>query len=325
MSMTEVSMTPDRKRAFTLTELLIVIGLLVLMLVLALPAVNFITGARSTESATNVIGALLGSARSQAIAQQSNVGVLFFWDRTKEQTVGGLCATAQIWDPTASYVDGDVVQFGVDASGNPAYYICLTPLAGGTNPSSNTSFWKNCASYKPNMPLLLDGFELQTLPKGVGLQGVVIGNQSLDSTLGVGAYDRYVSTACIMFDGEGRLTFTQYGIYAGENVGTTGGTVVFSRLQPLLNSQRNIANMGLTEAAIALYDRAIFHDQGNTSDPVPENDYIAGDYNTPTHTSPNPNQFATDAPNEPNEEFWIDNNSTFLLVNRYNGTLLKSE
>ncbi len=163
----------ETKKAFTLTELLIVIGLLVLMMVLALPAVNFITGSRSTESATNVVGALLGTARAQAIAKQDKVGVLFFWDRTKEQTSAAICAKAQPWDATSSYVYGDVVEY---PAGNNIYYICRSQsgVAGGKNPPAEitadgaNAFWKSCANYQSSMPVFLEGFDLQPLPKGVG-------------------------------------------------------------------------------------------------------------------------------------------------------------
>jgi len=320
-----------------------VIGLLVLMLVLALPAMNFITGARSTESATNVIGAILGTARAQAIARQSNVGVIFFWDRTKEQTVAGLCTTAQPWDSTVSYVGyvpgttgGDVVEY---PAGSGIYYICISSVVGSPDPATNTVSWlrmaanpTNAGGYFPAMPVLLDGFELQTLPKGVGLQAVVIPNPTLDAALNsptaIHQYDSYVSTACVMFDGEGRLTSQEYGIYAGERFDTP--SPVYSRLGFLLQSKQNTAKatspsdqgmMGETQIAIALYDRHAFHDAG-----FDENDYLAGDFTTLVPpVAPSRNQWATASGNEPQEEQWIDQNATFLLVNRYNGTLLKSE
>src|SRR5687768_1052827 len=74
------------RRAFTLTELLVVITLIVLLIVLALPAFNFITGSRSVDGAQNVVGAMLGRARSEAINQQRSMGVAFWFDRTNERT-----------------------------------------------------------------------------------------------------------------------------------------------------------------------------------------------------------------------------------------------
>ena len=53
----------SRRRGFSLTEILIVIGLIVLMLALAVPTFNFLTGNRSVEGAQNTIAALIGRAR----------------------------------------------------------------------------------------------------------------------------------------------------------------------------------------------------------------------------------------------------------------------
>src|SRR5213592_2939679 len=63
---------------FTLTEILVVIALIVLLLVLAVPAFNLITGGKSIEGATNQLSAALGRARAQAIGLQKPTGVMFF-------------------------------------------------------------------------------------------------------------------------------------------------------------------------------------------------------------------------------------------------------
>src|ERR1043166_3697928 len=75
-----------RPTAFTLTEILIVIGILVLMLALAVPAFNFITGSRSQGAAENVIAAMLGRARAYAIQNQAEAGVAFFVDPASQRT-----------------------------------------------------------------------------------------------------------------------------------------------------------------------------------------------------------------------------------------------
>jgi len=72
--------------AFTLTEILIVIGIIVLMLALAVPAFNFITGSRSQNGAENVISAMLGRARSYAITNNLDAGVVFFLDPVTQRT-----------------------------------------------------------------------------------------------------------------------------------------------------------------------------------------------------------------------------------------------
>ncbi|QOV91772.1 hypothetical protein [Humisphaera borealis] len=74
---------PARRRrsfGFTLNELLVVIALAVLILALALPAFNAITGSRTLESAENQISSYLASTRAQAIGLQEPRGVVLFTD-----------------------------------------------------------------------------------------------------------------------------------------------------------------------------------------------------------------------------------------------------
>src|SRR4051794_11913764 len=67
-------------RAFTMAELLIVIALIVLLLGLAVPAFNLLSGGKSIEGATNQVSAALGRARAEAIGLQKVTGVMFFID-----------------------------------------------------------------------------------------------------------------------------------------------------------------------------------------------------------------------------------------------------
>src|SRR5215211_6501972 len=66
------------RSAFTLTEILIVIGIIVLLIALAVPAFSLITGGKSIEGATNQLSAALGRARAEAIGLQKPTGVMFF-------------------------------------------------------------------------------------------------------------------------------------------------------------------------------------------------------------------------------------------------------
>src|SRR4051812_21386550 len=73
------------RRGFTLTEILIVLGLVVLLLAIAVPSFNLIRGSRSVESAENQISALIGRARSDALGLQKTVGIMFFLDPVTER------------------------------------------------------------------------------------------------------------------------------------------------------------------------------------------------------------------------------------------------
>src|SRR5437879_1693251 len=66
--------------AFTLTEILIVIGIIVLLLALAVPTMRVLTGGRSVDAAENQLSAFLGRARGEAIALQQIRGVMLYKD-----------------------------------------------------------------------------------------------------------------------------------------------------------------------------------------------------------------------------------------------------
>ena len=74
-----------RARAFTLTELLIVIGLIVLVISLAVPAFKAMTGGRSIDAAQNQLSAVLGARRAEAIGLQKVRGVFFYLDPATER------------------------------------------------------------------------------------------------------------------------------------------------------------------------------------------------------------------------------------------------
>src|SRR5262245_27490547 len=73
------------RSGFSLTEILIVIALIVLLLALALPAFNFISGGRSIDGAMNGISAFLARARTEAVGVQEIRGVMFYIDPKTER------------------------------------------------------------------------------------------------------------------------------------------------------------------------------------------------------------------------------------------------
>ena len=75
--------------AFTLTELLIVVAIIVLMIGLAVPIMGVLTGNRSVDGAQNIIQSMLNESRMQAIAQQRDTG-----DKTESANAKCKLATA---------------------------------------------------------------------------------------------------------------------------------------------------------------------------------------------------------------------------------------
>jgi prepilin-type N-terminal cleavage/methylation domain-containing protein len=69
-----------RRRGFTLTEVLIVIGLILLVITIAIPAMSVIGGGRSVDAAQNMISAALARARQDAMALQEPHGIMFMPD-----------------------------------------------------------------------------------------------------------------------------------------------------------------------------------------------------------------------------------------------------
>ncbi|MDB5330537.1 MAG: Verru Chthon cassette protein, partial [Phycisphaerales bacterium] len=99
-------MTPDhsqprpfrrpRRRGFTLVEMLVVIGIIILFVTLAIPAISAITGTRSISAAENQISAVLARAREEAIGIQDYRGVLFYIDPREDRVVAALVRSADL-------------------------------------------------------------------------------------------------------------------------------------------------------------------------------------------------------------------------------------
>jgi prepilin-type N-terminal cleavage/methylation domain-containing protein len=294
------------RRAFTLVEMLIVIGLILLIILIALPAFNAMSGSRSLEGAQNQISALLNRARMEAIGLQEHRGLLFYIDPTTQRVT---CA-----------------------------------LVAGTVPPSTTS-GLGATVYLDLVPER----EYLVLPAGVGVQTfsnaapipanssgtVAAARRNEDGYVGFNYFQGDESNVkyggVILFDGVGRVINDSYGflIRTDDPDGAGPATPVPTELGRLLHNNPNYN--GLTsptpavvprkpqnqdvamrsQLGLALYDLNAF--RGANEDP-------AGDPLRPDNDPQG--AYTRDGP-EDREETWLDQNGLPLLVNRFNGTLVK--
>jgi len=268
-------------RAFTLTEILIVIGLIVLVISLAVPAFNAMTGGRSIDAATNQLSAMLGRARMEAIGLQEPRGLLFYRDPATQRIAARLVRTGQASATGVSSVSLDLV------------------------PNSDPMF----------------------LPVGVGLQLVddyAVPPKPKDDRY-IGFNKQYGTTTfetpvggVILFDQSGRLSSRPYGLVRWNDPRVPNATPVPSEMGNFLyrpDLTKKAAPTGQPQVVappvgmrsqfgFVLYDEDTFKNAGGTDE-----DPQLGVANT----------------SEVGEENWLDTNATPVLINRYNGTLVRGE
>ena len=272
------------RSAFTLTEILIVIGLIVLLLALAVPAFNLISGGKSIEGATNQLSAALGRARAQAIGLQQITGVLLFVDpRTGRQSfaiVQDVSNGAAV--PILDAVDAD-----------------LLPLPAGVG----AQFIHDC-TFNGSNQRTSDGY---------------IGCNTFTSANVTPANTRTAPIGgVILFDGVGHLVSTNYQLRCAVAAAPSGYkfSQLGSMLFPVTSSPS--AAFDLTPGTAAAPPRSQFGLVMYQLDDFTNN---GGSQEDPTISG---QPYTLNGP-EYNEEVWLDNNATPLMINRYNGTLVKGE
>lgn len=285
-------------RGFTLTETLIVIGIIVLILLIAVPALNVITGSRSIDGAENNVSAMLGRARADAIGVQQTRGVLFFIDPA---TQGVTLAHVQQVSPmnTGREVFLDLVpdqDFLALPKGVSAQVIDNCNVTGSTRAD--------------------DGF-IGFNQSAVTFTGDTKTSETRTTTLHYGG--------AILFNGKGQLTSHSYA-FRGERTlpsGATEPTAIMNLLNTgkidgvspnmddlapntFLTLPSGFPNPMRSQFGLVLFEREPFAANWNDADVQ----VSGGTYVNST---------------EPAEEQWIDQNATPLMVNRYNGTLIRGE
>jgi prepilin-type N-terminal cleavage/methylation domain-containing protein len=269
---------------FSLIELLIVMGIIVLVLAVATPAFQLLSNGRSVEAAQNQIAAMLGRARGEAIGMQKVFGLFFYIDPSTERI-----NVAEITEAEAPI------------TGSPAATLYLD---------------------------LVGGSETTQLPPGVSVQlldnaTIVSGSRADDGYIAfnVASGTRLKYGGVILFDSNGRLISSTYGFRTADNSGAAtqiGALFYDSATPPTFLDPCGAGNPPLrSQFGLVLFEREAFMNQGFTlSDPQVTNPgsvsaaYIAA---SPVGIS------------EKMEEDWLDRNATALLINRYNGTIVRAE
>lgn len=302
--------------AFTLVEMLIVMGIIVLALTLAIPTLRYMTGSKSTQAAENTMAAMLARTRSDAIALQQPQGVLFLLDQATGRT-----ELVEVMKTTSSYpVDPPgVVYLDLVADRDPLFLppgigawtikdTYLPPPAGTfTDPYVNYRY----LGYNPN--------DTSAITSTTPYTGSIV-------------TDRALIGGVILFDGQGNLLVTPYGFrflnitvspapsttmtsLATALITTVNPTTPPSGLAPLWPPPSAVVGNPPTiylrsQLGFVLFDKETFENQERL---------LSSNFTT---FEGNPNSSTS---YESTIDSWLDVNTTPLLVNRYDGTLTRAE
>jgi type II secretory pathway pseudopilin PulG len=320
-----------RRVAFTMTELLIVIALIVLLLALAIPAFSFITGSKSVDGAVNQISAFLGRARSEAIGLQEVRGVMFFIDPATERVT--LAMVHQTTAPKGAAPDFIHDINPSDGTDDIDVYLDLVPdadflpLPPGISAQFVDDAFINNAGVRQD-----DGYVGFNNTGKTGSANTTLTNAPTPSVRFGGV---------ILFDGNGRLisrtfgfrtrqpdsgaaTFTQPAdgnatlmgklLYRGTDTERNGNIHLVPDFLPWQTTSASPATNNTplkSQFGFVLFERDLFTSAGgNDTDP----ELLT---NNTTYTA-NSNA-------EVKEEAWLDSNASPVLINRYNGTVIRGE
>jgi type II secretory pathway pseudopilin PulG len=322
--------------AFTLTELLIVIGIIVLFVTLALPAFNLISGGKSVAGAENELSALLARARNEAMGVQDYRGLAIYRDATTDRYGAAIVsfATYSGWSGTASYPQFSYVTYATGSAPNQIthYYVCNVPIlapSSGTNPLPTAGApWFECG---PNAVDQTSDSDLQPLPTGVGVQ--VINNCNMNGTNGLRASNGYLPIGVILFNQEGVLTAVKsisFAVYG--HLGTSGNFSSYSIAAsqgaiPLYVAANPAQGLSLSSSfGLVVFDKQSFETSNfyaslNPAFPSQLESYSSNGNNGVYQ----PQTTSSSGTGDGQADYWLDQNATPLLINRYNGTLIRSE
>jgi prepilin-type N-terminal cleavage/methylation domain-containing protein len=325
-----------KNRGFTMTEMLVVIALIVLMIAMAVPTFNFITGNRSVNGAQNQISAYLARARTEAIGLQEVRGVFFYKDLRTDRTA--LAMVREVPRPPSgaphTIPSGLVPEVSIFVDLVPDTEAVLLPAGVEAQVLDDAAL--NTATSPPRRED--DGY--------IGYNRFNRGNDNsgpdLDPLTPYGGV--------ILFDASGKLIYRTYAFKTysgGASPGTARATAMGDLLYRPSGALRTIDHVDgggnilsgchdvvpkytspstgevrppRSAVAIALFEKEPYENRPRNpaqQDTTPFTD---------REIDPNDTIYGTtQAHSEAEEERWIDENAVQLLVNRYNGTLVRAQ
>ena len=344
-----------QRRGFTLVEVLVVLTIIVLISLSALPAIRFITGSRSIESAQNLAGAMISRARGQALADGEPRGVFFFIDPSNDRTTMALVGQGggdfdQYLGWTAKALPPANVRFDLPGNTLPAsffYYpsgvigetqskvISLGSAGAVFGPESNSAYLGQARSIvrryvcvqtntpiDANKPKTTNGNAVwQTASTALDLVADT-DFQQLPAGVGVQLINSN-PTGAGSFDRYlriGCIMFDRNGFFASVPWSVAWQTPIGQAMH--LAADIDLGNSLYSEFGLALYDRQTYLAQQSNGVNFPEGDFIFPSTLFQVGFGPKSYGSFTD---EIVKEKWIDNNSLPLLIDRYSGNLIKGE
>jgi len=275
---------------FTLAELIVVMGLIVLLITLAVPAIRAMTGTKSEEAARNTLSAFLGRVRTEAIGLQQTQGVLFFIDQATQRVAA---IQVQAAPQLASDNNGLTSNSHTDRYG--LIYLDAVP--------------------DRDVVYLPSGIRLQTI-KDVSTTYLNKQRfQGFDPSLPGSGSDSSGQTplpvgGVILFDGTGRTIAAPYGLRlfdatpGGKGQTDLGKLLHYSRDWPAANQVQPTVSYVVSQLGFVLFDK----DQFSTA-----------------ATAAGGNELEPKKNAAPQLEQWLDTNATPILINRNDGTLIRAE